>query len=55
MSKAKATKVVYHPSITGVSYEVADSDAGSWKDAGWRFTDPAKSTTTTKAADSKSE
>lgn len=34
------SKRVFHPTIPDVSYEVEDGDAGSWKDAGWRFTDP---------------
>ena len=48
------TRTVYHPSIAGVTREVEDADA--WKAAGWRLTDPAaKTTTTAKAADSKSD
>lgn len=54
MSKAPATRTVYHPTIDDVSYEVLESDASSWKDAGWRLTEPSTtSTTSTKAADSK--
>lgn len=52
MSKAPVTKTVYHPSIAGVTREVEDSKP--WTEAGWKSSDPAKSTTTTtKAADSK--
>jgi hypothetical protein len=50
MSKTPTTKTVFHPTIAGVTREV--EDAKSWTDAGWRLTDPSK-TTTTKAADSK--
>lgn len=55
MSKAPATRTVYHPTIDDVSYVVLESDASTWKDAGWRLTEPSKttSTTSTKAADSK--
>jgi len=33
---------VYHPTLRGVSYEVADGDR--WKAAGWRFTPPGEPT-----------
>jgi hypothetical protein len=47
------TRTVYHPSITGVTRDVEETD--SWKAAGWRLTDPAKTTTTAKAESAKSE
>ena len=56
MTRAKAkTKTVFHPTLAGVTREVDESTAGSWKDAGWRFTEPGKATETVtpKAADSK--
>lgn len=33
-------KRIYHPEFPGVTQEVPDADAKSWKDAGWRFTAP---------------
>lgn len=51
------SKTVLHPTIPDVSYVVDDSAASSWKDAGWRFTDPTtdtkEATPTPKATDSK--
>jgi len=53
---AEKTKTVYHPTFSDVTHEVAEKDAGQWKDAGWRFTpiaDDKTETTTAKAEPSK--
>lgn len=34
------TRTVFHPALSGVSYEVPASDTSAWKDAGWRLTEP---------------
>lgn len=33
-------RTVYHPTIPGLSYDVADAEAPTWKAAGWRYTAP---------------
>jgi len=37
---SQGLKRVFHPVFAGVSFEVSEGDAQSWKDMGWRFTDP---------------
>lgn len=34
------TRTVFHPTISGTSYNVPEADAQKWKDQGWRLTDP---------------
>lgn len=39
-------KTIYHPTLTGVSREVRESEASRWKAQGWRYTQPKPSDST---------
>lgn len=33
-------RLIYHPTIAGITAEVHAEEVDAWKDAGWRLTEP---------------